>query len=232
MSAEMINNHKKVVFLDVDGTMVNDRGEIPESAKEAVRRAKANGHKMVVCTGRSRFQIYDELLELGFSGIVGAAGVFVIADGKEIYHAYIDEEHRKSVYDYLEGNGFLFCYQADDGVVLNRRSSEGILEIYRKMGMSEERLVRLTGNMHLTEEPWKNPKNEKLLYYNAPFPVAKVHADLEPYFDTVAISGRYGRICGRGSASTESIKANGHGALSEGGRHCERGFHCRGRRSE
>ena len=35
MSAEMINNHKKVVFLDVDGTMVNDRGEIPESAKEA-----------------------------------------------------------------------------------------------------------------------------------------------------------------------------------------------------
>ena len=188
MSAEMINNHKKVVFLDVDGTMVNDRGEIPESAKEAVRRAKANGHKMVVCTGRSRFQIYDELLELGFSGIVGAAGVFVIADGKEIYHAYIDEEHRKSVYDYLEGNGFLFCYQADDGVVLNRRSSEGILEIYRKMGMSEERLVRLTGNMHLTEEPWKNPKNEKLLYYTAPFPVAKVHADLEPDFDTVAIS--------------------------------------------
>lgn len=69
MSAEMINNHKKVVFLDVDGTMVNDRGEIPESTKEAVRRAKANGHKMVVCTGRSRFQIYDELLELGFPGL-------------------------------------------------------------------------------------------------------------------------------------------------------------------
>ena len=79
-------------------------------------------------------------------------------------------------------------YSPIDGVVLNRRSSEGILEIYRKMGMSEERLVRLTGNMHLTEEPWKNPRNEKLLYYNAPFPVAKVHADLEPYFDTVAIS--------------------------------------------
>ena len=42
MSAEMINNHKKVVFLDVDGTMVNDRGEIPESTKEAVRRASSS----------------------------------------------------------------------------------------------------------------------------------------------------------------------------------------------
>ena len=38
--------------------------------------------------------------------------------------AYIDEEHRKSSFDYLESNGFLFCYQADDGVVLNQRSCD------------------------------------------------------------------------------------------------------------
>lgn len=59
---------KKVVFLDVDGTMVNEKGEIPESAQYAVRTAQANGHRMVVCSGRSRFQIYDALLELGFPG--------------------------------------------------------------------------------------------------------------------------------------------------------------------
>lgn len=179
---------QKAVFLDVDGTMVDGDGKIPESAKEAVRRAKANGHKMVVCSGRSRFQIYDGLLELGFSGIVGAAGAFVVVDGQEIYHAYIDEEHRKSIYDYLEGNGFLFCYQADDGVVLNQRSKEGILHIYREKGMSEERLMRLTGRMHVTEQPWENPRSEKLLYYEAPFTVEQVHDDLAPYFDAVAIS--------------------------------------------
>ena len=54
--------------------------------------------------------------------------------------------------------------------------------------MSEERLYRLTGRMHLTEEPWKNERNEKILYYGAPFTVEKVHADLAPYFDAVAIS--------------------------------------------
>ena len=80
---------KKVVFLDVDGTMVNEKGEIPESAQYAVRTAQANGHRMVVCSGRSRFQIYDALLELGFSGIVGGAGAFVEDEGKEFYHAYI-----------------------------------------------------------------------------------------------------------------------------------------------
>ncbi|MDD6305859.1 MAG: HAD family hydrolase [Clostridiales bacterium] len=179
---------EKVVFLDVDGTMVNSKGEIPESAQYAVKTAQAKGHKMVVCSGRSRFQIYDSLLNLGFSGIVGGAGVFVIADGKEIYHAYIDEEHRKSVYDYLEENGFLFCFQADDGVVLNQRSCDGMLKAYEEFGMSKERLERLSGNMHVTEEPWKNEKNEKIIYYGAPFPVEKVHKDLLPYFDAVAIS--------------------------------------------
>lgn len=70
MSAEMINNHKKVVFLDVDGTMVNDRGEIPESTKEAVRRAKANGHKMVQSVREeavSRFMM--SCWNLGFPGL-------------------------------------------------------------------------------------------------------------------------------------------------------------------
>lgn len=179
---------QKVIFLDIDGTIVNAYGIIPESAKWAIRQAKANGHHLVVCSGRSRFQIYDEVLELGFSGIVGGSGVFVMAEEKEIFHAYIDEAHRKSSFDYLESNGFLFCYQADDGVVMNRRSSEGILKMYREKGMSEERIARLAGNTHLTEEPWKNERSEKIVYYEAPFPVEKVHADMEPYFDVVRLS--------------------------------------------
>lgn len=179
---------QKAVFLDIDGTMVDFEGKIADSTKEAIRRAKENGHKMLICSGRSRFQIYEELLDMGFSGIVGAAGAFVIADGEEIYHAYIDEEHRKSSFDYLESNGFVFCYQADDGVVMNQRSCDGMLEEYRKAGVSDDMLAKLTGTLHLTEEPWKNPHNEKIIYYQAPFKVDKVHADLEPYFDVVAMS--------------------------------------------
>lgn len=34
--------------------------------------------------------------------MVTAAGAQVIADGKEIYHAVIDEEHRKFIVDYME----------------------------------------------------------------------------------------------------------------------------------
>lgn len=174
--------------MDIDGTMVDAEGKISASTREAIQRAREKGHKMVVCSGRSRFQIYDELLALGFSGIVGGAGAFVEVDGQEIYHAYIDEEHRKSSYEYLEKNSILYCYQANDSVVLTERSLAGIVEIYKGLGMSQERLDRLIGRMHLTQEPWKNARNEKIIYYNAPFSVEKVHADMAPYFDVVAIS--------------------------------------------
>lgn len=71
--------NQKVVFLDVDGTIVNDKGIIPESTQIAIRKAVENGHKLVVCSGRSLFQLPQMLLDLGFSGMVTAAGAQVIA---------------------------------------------------------------------------------------------------------------------------------------------------------
>ena len=62
--------NQKVVFLDVDGTIVNDKGIIPESTKTAIRKAVENGHKLVVCSGRSLFQLPQMLLNLGFSGSI------------------------------------------------------------------------------------------------------------------------------------------------------------------
>ena len=48
--------NKKVVFLDMDGTLILRDGTMPESAQEALRRARANGHEMVICTGRRRWE--------------------------------------------------------------------------------------------------------------------------------------------------------------------------------
>lgn len=179
---------KKVVFLDVDGTIVNDKGVIPESARTAIQTAVANGHKLVVCSGRSRFQLPQMLLDLGFSGMVTAAGAQVVADGKEIFHAVIDEEHRRSVANYMEKNNFAYCFQTDEGVVMNQKSEGRILAIMREMGITPQHLRQLVGEFFIQENVWDNPKEEKLIYYDAPFGVARVHADLEPYFDAVALS--------------------------------------------
>ncbi len=180
--------NKKVVFLDIDGTLTGLDGKLPESTKEAIQKAKENGHRMVICSGRSRFQIYPSLLELGFHGIVGAAGAFVDSDGKEIFHQYMEEEHRKWITSYLEDNKFVYSMQAEKGIVINERCKQEMIKIYSKYSADETRLKRLIGNMDVREDVWNQPREEKVIYYSAPFPLKKVQEDIAPHFDVVASS--------------------------------------------
>ena len=52
---------RKIIFLDVDGTLVDYHNRIPESAIRAIRQARENGHLVYVCTGRSRAEMRPEL---------------------------------------------------------------------------------------------------------------------------------------------------------------------------
>ena len=43
---------KKMIFLDLDGTLLNDKKELPEINKKAIEAAVEAGHKVLICTGR------------------------------------------------------------------------------------------------------------------------------------------------------------------------------------
>lgn len=60
----------KVVFLDVDGTITTYENVIPASAKRAIRQARSRGHKVFMCTGRSKAENPPELLAIGFDGMI------------------------------------------------------------------------------------------------------------------------------------------------------------------
>lgn len=68
---------KRLVFLDVDGTLIDHTQQVPPSAREAVGAALREGHTLVLCTGRSLPEVYPHLWDLGFHGIVSANGAYV-----------------------------------------------------------------------------------------------------------------------------------------------------------
>ena len=61
----------KLIFLDVDGTLVDYHNRIPESAIKAIRQAREKGHLVYVCTGRSKAEMQPELWEIGLDGMIG-----------------------------------------------------------------------------------------------------------------------------------------------------------------
>jgi Cof subfamily protein (haloacid dehalogenase superfamily) len=111
-----VAGHRKAVFLDVDGTLVNDRGLVPDSAGRAVRKARANGHLMFLCTGRSLAELWPEIVDLGFDGVVAAAGCYVETGGEVLVHHHFTDDDVRHVIDYFGPRGVEYFLESNDGL--------------------------------------------------------------------------------------------------------------------
>ena len=65
---------RKLIFLDIDGTLVAPRSRPTPAVREAIRRIRANGHLAFLCTGRNPPIIGADILDIGFDGVIASAG--------------------------------------------------------------------------------------------------------------------------------------------------------------
>lgn len=123
--------NSKHIFFDIDGTLYDPVVHVPESTKSALEKLKKNGHHIYLSTGRTRCMLSDELLDLGFDGIVGGSGTYLEYAGKELYRYEMPTEENKSIVDifhkynmqvFAEGVEHLYC---DD---YTRFSAEELVE--------------------------------------------------------------------------------------------------------
>lgn len=95
------------VFFDIDGTIIENYSYIPDSTKEAIRKLRKNGHYALLCSGRSRGFIHDEeLLGIGFDGIVCGCGTHVEIGDKKIYEWLIEPKTMEWTINTVRAYGF------------------------------------------------------------------------------------------------------------------------------
>ena len=99
----------KALFFDIDGTLVDSKGdcdEIPEGVVRELRRLQAAGHRLFLCTGRPRLLIPPELDAFGFDGFVLSNGGHVEIGGQSVYQELMGAKLATEVADLLGGMGF------------------------------------------------------------------------------------------------------------------------------
>lgn len=106
----------KVIFIDVDGTLLTYENILPPSATAAIRTARKNGHKVYICTGRSRAEVYDYIWEIGLDGMIGGNGSYVESGGKVIMHQVISVEDAKKIVDWLHNRKLEFYLESNAGL--------------------------------------------------------------------------------------------------------------------
>lgn len=185
------------MFLDIDGTLINAQGIIPESTKLAIKKAKENGHKMVLCSGRGRFQLPEELLRLDFDGIISSDGAAVLADNQVIYNARIHPEQREHVAKYLESGNAIYYFMSSENMILSEENKTRVFRWLREKDLKEDYLGQMYKSFQIQENVWENNASEKLVYHQFDKTVEQVHRDLLPYFDVAPLS-MYGsdEFCG------------------------------------
>ena len=189
--------NKKVVFLDLDGTLLLRDGTIPPSARKALEEATRGGHEMVVCTGRSATQVEPVLkdaLSL-FAGIVCSAGANIRRYGEVVWRGSMTPEKAKELVEYFRANHISYFLQSEAGVFAEQYGLDVIFETFRNLGVPEDEVAEIFGATTLTEHPEDYPYIEKCCYFQCPKPAADVQRELGDYFQVVDSSYKLTKFC-------------------------------------
>ena len=98
---------KKIIYIDCDGTLKNDKGEISERTKKAINQFTQAGNYIVLCTGQPRY--FAEKI----SKEIGCESFFISSNGSEIYNNIegriikiisVDNADFIRIYEYAEKN--------------------------------------------------------------------------------------------------------------------------------
>ncbi len=127
----------KIIFLDVDGTLVDYHNRIPDSAVEAIRKARENGHLVYVCTGRSRAEMQPELWDIGLDGMIGGNGSYVEHQDQVIMHQLISKEDAKAVVDWLHERGLEFYLESNNGLFASENFRDRARETMKIYAMNK-----------------------------------------------------------------------------------------------
>ena len=125
---------RRIIFLDVDGTILEHGSHISPSTPGAVRAARAAGHLVYLSTGRSAADIHPVVAEIGFDGAVTNSGALVTSDGEVVVERPLSPEATDRMLTALRSRGIRYFLQTRDGVY----ASDDMAELMRDYAVALE----------------------------------------------------------------------------------------------
>ncbi len=112
-----------IVFFDLDGTLITDDTDyyIPESAVNAIKKARSNGHLMYVNTGRTVMNVEQRLRDIGFDGYICGGGTYIECEGKVILQHKLPKELCDSISELIYECNMTPMYEHSDSFFTDKR---------------------------------------------------------------------------------------------------------------
>lgn len=130
----------KAIFLDFDGTLA-DFGVVPPAHVRALRAARERGHRVLLCTGRSRAGVPPQVLDIGFDGVVCSAGAYVEIAGSILLDRRFPTDLATRVVDLLDAHDGAYLLEAPDAVYARPQAVERIARRMKERGVEVSKIA-------------------------------------------------------------------------------------------
>ena len=147
--------NKKIVFFDIDGTLVGTSRKITEKNKEAIHLLRENGHLAFLCTGRAPASIEPSLTDIGFDGVVASAGGLIKIGNDYVFENFINQYLLSEIMLLFTNHQVLFSLETKEAIyqapgiknffdTINKEKFKDNLELARTFEDREKNFRRKT----------------------------------------------------------------------------------------
>ena len=130
-----------IIYLDIDGTLRDERRGIPESAKRAVQKCMDNGIFIVICTGRNPGSIQEDVKLLRTDGVISGGGCFIEFRGEMLKREHFPMRILGEFLEAIRKRKLGASLEAEEEIYMN----EAAARFYREDSRGRSRRAR-TGN--------------------------------------------------------------------------------------
>lgn len=128
----------KMLVLDIDGTLYNNRHELTPRTREAVRLAREKGVRIAIATSRAFGGAARAIKDLGIDDLLVIAGagtsVWDCATNEELCHLEFAPELARQAIDFFRGHGYDFWVVKHDGSYYYERKTPNNRAYMRTFG--------------------------------------------------------------------------------------------------
>lgn len=121
----------RILLLDIDGTLVDYHNVLPDSAVTAIRRARQNGHRVLLCSGRAKPEVSDDLWNIGVDGYIGGNGNYVEYRGEIVLENALSAGDCRAIVDWLHERGLEFYLESNAGLFASAHFSTAAVPAMR-----------------------------------------------------------------------------------------------------
>lgn len=126
--------NRKLIFFDIDGTLLDHEKNLPSSTKKAIQTLKEMGHEVAIATGRAPYLFKDLRKELEIDTFVCFNGQYVVLDGQVIYKNPIPAKSIEFLTTIAANNDHPIIYMGEEQMKTNVEEHEQIKDSLATLG--------------------------------------------------------------------------------------------------